>query len=120
MASSVLMDYFLQSQIRGLQGSIDHAASTASQATLETIHLRETVDRLILACQAMWGLLSKQVGLSESELIEKIREIDLLDGTLDGKLRRPSKCCPSCGRSNGARRARCIYCAKPLEEVAFS
>jgi hypothetical protein len=114
------MDYFLQQQITGLQGSVRDAAVSASDATRQVLQLQETVDRLVLATQAMWALLGQQSGLGESELLEKIREIDLLDGTLDGRVRRNAKTCPSCARQNGPRRTRCIYCAKPLPEAAFS
>src|SRR5262245_30767943 len=116
---SGLMDYFLQQQITGLQSSVRDAAASAGDATRQVLHLQETVDRLVLATQAMWALLGEQSGLGEADLLAKIREIDLLDGTLDGKIRRNAKTCPSCGRHNGPRRARCIYCAGPLPETAF-
>jgi hypothetical protein len=114
-----LIDYFQQRQLTNLQSDVSDASANARRGERETAELRETVDRLVLACEAMWALLGERAGLSQEDLLAKVREIDLLDGTLDGRLRRQSKNCPSCRRANSARRLRCLYCAALLAETAF-
>jgi hypothetical protein len=47
------------------------------------------------------------------DLIEKVQEVDLRDGELDGKLLSLADCL-SCTRSNNARRTLCIYCGEEL------
>jgi hypothetical protein len=56
-------------------------------------------------------------GVSEAEFEAKVREIDLRDGRLDGKLRVATpapRSCPACGRPNGGTRVACLYCSAPL------
>lgn len=116
MRPSMFQDFFWYSQLRHELREVTTEAGQGARAAAE---VRETVDRLVLACQAMWALLSEQTGITDEKLLEKIREIDLLDGTLDGKVRRPPKACASCGRPNGAGRDRCIYCGGKLAQKAF-
>ena len=42
--------------------------------------LEASVDHLALACQAMWELLRGQVGVTEEQLLAKMKEVDLRDG----------------------------------------
>ena len=75
-----------------------------------TPDLEARVDRLQLICAAMWSLLKEQHGLTEEQLAERIRRIDLLDGREDGKVSPLSARCEKCGRSVSRRNNRCIYC----------
>ena len=82
--------------------------------------LGENFDRLTLICRAMWELMREQNNLTEEDLLKKVKEIDLLDGVLDAKLRNPPKKCSKCGRTVSKRHMRCIYCgAEALMNTAF-
>ncbi len=70
----------------------------------------QKVDKLVLICRAMWELLRDKYDLSDEILLNKVKEIDLLDGNLDGKVTIPPKTCAKCGRPVSKRHARCIYC----------
>jgi predicted Zn-ribbon and HTH transcriptional regulator len=84
------------------------------------MHLGENFDRLALICRAMWELMREQNNLTEEDLLIKVREIDLLDGVSDMKLRKPPKKCSKCGRTMSKRHVRCIYCgAEALLDTAF-
>jgi predicted Zn-ribbon and HTH transcriptional regulator len=82
--------------------------------------LGENFDRLTLICRAMWELMREQTNLTEEDLMKKVKEIDLSDGSLDGKVRTPPQKCSKCGRTVSKRHMRCIYCgAESLAGTAF-
>ncbi len=76
--------------------------------------LEETVDRLVLAAMAMWSLRPDQQDVTEEDLLERIREYDVLDGRLDGRLRAMMVTCDDCGRRNRGRRTHCLFCGSGL------
>ena len=86
------------------------AGQDASRAKLSVEQLSEAIDHLSLACMAMWELLRERTGATDEDLAQHIMEIDLRDGSLDGKLRRQPIECGSCGRKNNAKRTACLYC----------
>jgi hypothetical protein len=103
----------------GAGGRVDpRAASTAHEAnanaaaaTRQVQDLEDRVDRLTLVCSALWSLLRERTGLTEEQLLERVKEIDLADGRLDGKVPRQAPAtCGACGRTFAARHARCIWC----------
>lgn len=90
-------------------GRSERKATDAQQIARD---LQDRVDKLVLACMAMWELLQEKTGLTEEQLLEKVKEIDLRDGREDGKFK-PSEAptpCPSCGRPISPRRTRCLFC----------
>jgi hypothetical protein len=78
--------------------------------------LEERFEKLLMVCQAQWALLQETSGLTEDELHAKLREIDLSDGLLDGKVRVPVVECPQCGRKVGQRHERCLYCGAERDD----
>jgi hypothetical protein len=54
----------------------------------ELTYLEDRVDQLILLNAALWSLLEERLGLTEQELADRVQEIDLTDGTADGKITR--------------------------------
>jgi hypothetical protein len=85
--------------------------------------LQQQVERLTLTTIAMAEILRDCQGVSEEQIEAKVREIDLRDGKLDGKLggkpAASTKACASCGRPNGPRRQACLYCGSVLPEDPF-
>ena len=68
----------------------------------------------------MWELLSESNNIPEESLLRKVNEVDLLNGSLDGKVRIPPKKCSRCGRTVSKRHMRCIYCgSEELFDSAF-
>jgi hypothetical protein len=68
----------------------------------------------------MWEILNEKLGVSENELLVKVREIDLRDGREDGKKRRILKKCPGCERVMNEGRTCCVYCgAEGLVDSVF-
>ncbi len=104
-----------QFQIGHSQNSADDAHLKASIATAKIAELEERLQTLALASQAMWEILSAQKGITENELVEKITEIDLRDGELDGKLRVTTiSKCPDCGHQMKTSRPNCFWCGTKL------
>ena len=79
--------------------------------------LQGHVERLSMVCQALWTLLRDNTDLTDEDLVARVREVDLSDGILDGKVRRTSTQCASCGRMVAARHARCLYCGARNEAL---
>ena len=78
------------------------------------------MDRLLLITEALWTLLKREHGYADEELANAVKAIDLRDGQLDGRPPQPPAApCPHCGRTNSARRVRCIYCGEALPVTLF-
>lgn len=74
--------------------------------------LEDRLDRLTLVCLAMWTLVQEETKLTEQDLIERVKRIDLMDGTADGKVTPQIAKCSKCGRPMSPRHKRCIYCGE--------
>jgi hypothetical protein len=96
------------------------AENHATRAESEVSALRRRSEHLALACQALWELLRETTGLTDDRLRAKMQEIDLRDGTADGKIALSPVDCPACGARSNTRRTHCIMCGAQLEkEHAF-
>ena len=68
------------------------------------------IDKLFLITRALWELLKTEHGYTDEVLTQKVAEIDLSTGTLDGKAPKIERSsCSSCGRKMG-RSPTCMYC----------
>ena len=90
--------------------AITAAAKKALDARSEVQVLRVAIDKLILVNRALWEIIAESQGLTEEYLLNKVNEIDLRDGVLDGKMRTPVRKCASCGRMLQQGHEKCIYC----------
>ena len=80
--------------------------------------LEDKIDRLTLICMGMWSLLKEKGGCTEQELADVVREIDLSDGRLDGKVKRRKLLeCSRCKRVMAPRHIRCIYCGAERDDL---
>jgi len=93
------------------------AGRTADRLEAELSRQQKHLDRLSLACQAMWELLRDYSSLSEEHLEAKMREVDLRDGSEDGRMSRQLLDCPHCGRPTNSRRELCLMCGGPLDRA---
>lgn len=90
------------------------AKADARHANARAIDLERAVESLFMISMAMAKLLDERGVFSEQELEAKVREVDLSDGRLDGKVRLEPKSCPKCKRAVAARRRFCLYCGAPM------
>lgn len=108
-----------------------HAASQASAAAnragrearsaksgIDDVETR--LDRALMACEAMWTIMRDKLDLTDTQLLDRINEIDLSDGKLDGKVRKVAFACPSCGRTIARRMSKCMYCNQVVMKDPFT
>jgi len=96
------------------------ASSTAGAAKRDVTHLEDRLERLSLVCMAMWSLLQDKTKLTEADLLERVKMIDLMDGVEDGKATRTVQKCRACNRVMSPRHRKCLYCGeKKLAQSAF-
>ncbi len=83
-------------------------------------YLEDRVDRLSLICMAMWSLLQDKTKLTEEDLLERVKMLDLMDGKEDGKATRTVMQCSACNRPMNPRHKKCLYCGSgKLIQSAF-
>jgi hypothetical protein len=110
----MLWDLIQQRQIGKARQSAAEAASSANRTQQDVDELERVVESLTLTCQAMWELLREQGKLSDEMLLKRMQEVDLRDGTQDGRIGGAALTCPSCSRQNNMRHDRCMYCGTSL------
>lgn len=110
---------------RGFRDNIGHEQTPRrrEQSMHERMHLKmleSNLAKALMINQALWELLSEKTGLTEDDLNNKLYEIDMRDGKLDGKNQRsePTKC-PNCARPVSPKHAACIYCGQVLSDSVF-
>jgi hypothetical protein len=100
--------------------SAARASTAAGSARREVDQLEERIDRLALVCMAMWSLMQDKTRVTEEELMERVKAIDLMDGVEDRKATRTVAKCSKCSRTMSPRHRRCLYCgADKLVQSAF-
>lgn len=92
------------------QASLENSARRSESVVSNIDHLNARLDKLTLINMAIWSLLQEVSDLTEDDLEERIKQIDLSDGSLDGKVRAKAQQCPQCNRVMSNRHSRCLYC----------
>jgi hypothetical protein len=90
------------------------ASREASSASRDVADLKRKVRQLELINRAIWELVRDTSNFSEDDLIQKVREVDIDEANALPKE------CVACGRSNNAKRLKCLYCGEALvQDSAF-
>jgi hypothetical protein len=82
-------------------------------------HLESAFDRSMMVIEAMWTLMRDKLQLTDEQLADRVNDIDLSDGELDGKVRKTPVSCPKCNRTIARRFSRCMYCGQPVVQDPF-
>ena len=98
-------DLYQNHRISQVEQTANSAHARAQSASRD---VQSRLDSLALMNAALWSLLQERLGLTETDLANRVREIDLRDGVLDGKIAHGVAACPACGRTTSTRRGRCI------------
>lgn len=115
---SLFWELYQSRKISEAQSEASSARRQARDATQQVEELEAAVGKLQLVTQALWELLQERDGIDESVLLDKVNEIDLRDGRLDGRLekRQPQRC-GGCKRTISDRHRKCIYCGTPNDQA---
>ena len=90
----------------------------ATRASVEQLEAR--LDWTLMVCEAMWSLLKEHADVSDEQLVDRITQLDLEDGKLDGKKARPPATCGECGHVVSQRLRRCMHCGAALDGDGFA
>ena len=96
------------------------AEGTARRVKTDVGELESRLERTLLACEAMWTILRDKLGVTDEQLVERINEVDLSDGKLDGKVRKTPVSCPRCGRTISPKFPKCMYCGQAIVHDPFA
>ncbi len=108
------------SNMYGGHGEAARATGDARRARTDVQELEARLDKALLASEAMWTIMRDKLGLDDVQLVERINDIDLSDGKLDGKVRKTAVTCPKCSRTIAPRFAKCMYCGQPIVHDPFA
>jgi hypothetical protein len=111
----MLWEAYQQTRIAGAERTAESAESKVDRCAKTVEDLQRHVERLSLACQAMWELLRERSDLTEADIEMKILEIDGRDGCVDGRIGIQQLDCPSCGRKTNSKRNSCVMCGAPIK-----
>ncbi len=114
---AIFWELYQQSQISGARSQAESAKSKALSVQDELRRVEDRIDSLALTCQAMWELIRERTTLNDDDIEQRMQEIDLRDGTADGRMRTPTMKCSDCGRVISRRHARCLYCGAEFEKT---
>lgn len=115
---SFLWDLYQHAQIKAArEDARDAVDAVGAKSAREIADLRERVERLTLANMAMWSLVSERFGLTDAHLEQRMKQLDLSDGKLDGRVSGTAWTCSACKRAIAARHPRCLYCGETRSDA---
>ena len=90
-------------------------AATDGRAQNEFIQC--DVEKLFMITEALWTILKEKHGCTDAELVQRVQEIDMRDGKLDGRVTKVNPDCPKCSRKLMGKRPVCLYCGAEVARV---
>ena len=105
-----------QRQISKAGADTDDAKRDIHRSMDRVEQLEFSLQRMALASQAMWELMRSRLGITETELLAKIKEIDLRDGVEDQRMTPHVTTCPECGKTLNTKNSSCIYCGATIRK----
>jgi aspartate carbamoyltransferase regulatory subunit len=108
--------------VGGLDHSQELAAAREQVATMGSRmrDLEHEISRLSLLNQALWELIRERLNVTDADLEQKAREVDLRDGVEDGCITNTAVQCPRCGRISNSKHYKCLYCGQEFEKPAMT
>ncbi len=88
------------------------------EAAIKT--LQDNLGKAMLINEALWEIIRDKHQLTEKDLYEKLYDIDMRDGKLDGKNQRNTPVeCPNCHHKIAPHHDRCMYCGEAIDKSVF-
>lgn len=100
-------------ELEGAGFEVNERFVTAPANTEETRveALEERVERLSFICEAMWNLMSEELGLDLGRLTAKLAEIGSPDSSPAEGDTEDDTVCPNCGNAKPAEAELCLFCS---------
>lgn len=108
--AGMFIDHTQNQRISEASAVADQAKSKSERQAQQIDVLRRQIDRMALANQAIWELLRELHGIRDEDMLQRMEQIDLRDGKLDGKLGAQVLNCAGCGRKTNSTRRHCVFC----------
>ena len=109
-----MWDIFQEMRLNDHRAMIADNHASLKEASGDLGDLTLLVRKMALVNQALFELLKERTGISDEDLRRKIREVDLRDGSEDGKLNARSLRCPKCGGTVTAGSLSCKTCGATI------
>lgn len=107
----IFVDMHQYKKIGEAQSKAQSASDKVDSVNDYIKRLETQIDEQKLIIQALAEILVIKGVISKDDLLEKIKEVDVRDGRVDGKIGSNSNSkCDSCGRSYNVRINKCQYC----------
>lgn len=110
----ILIDLYQQGRIQQAATAAGQAMTLAERNETYLTSLQHKYDKLTLVSQVLMELVQSRLSISDSEILAKLEEIDMRDGTCDGRIGQQAVVCDNCKRRSNSRRTNCIYCGYDL------
>jgi hypothetical protein len=95
----------------------ESATRVATDVRRQNEFIQCDVEKLFMLTEALWTILKEKHGCTDAELVQRVQEIDLRDGKLDGKVAKVTPDCHQCGRKLMGKRPVCLYCGAEVARV---
>ena len=86
------------------------AQRQANEAVRTVSALQEQLGKLTLINMAMWSMIQDIGRFKEEDLMQRVRDLDLIDGVGNSKITRVVARCPKCDWIMSPRHRKCLYC----------
>jgi hypothetical protein len=106
--------HLLEAQARNDNESV---SPTTTDGRAQNEFIQCDVEKLFMITEALWTILKEKHGCTDAELVQRVQEIDLRDGKLDGKVAKVNPDCPKCSRKLMGKRPVCLYCGAEVARV---
>ncbi|RKY06973.1 MAG: hypothetical protein DRP65_11030 [Planctomycetota bacterium] len=101
-------------------GDAARAKSKARSVERHVRVLEANLAKSMMINEALWEMIRDRHGLTEKDLHDKLYEVDMRDGVLNGKNQRESVKCPNCDHAVSPRHPACIYCGQVIDDSVFA
>jgi|GEM_PF-5821749 len=91
-----MWDIFQEIRLNDQSARQADSDSTLRRTSLDLDDLARQIRKMALVNQALYELLKERTGISDEDLRRRIREIDVRDGTADGRVAASPLRCPKC------------------------
>jgi hypothetical protein len=116
----LIYDLYQNGRISDARIKAESAQRGAQNAQTRIAELERKVDLLLLTSEALWTIIKGGQNISDQDLIDKIKFIDLQDGKPDGKVAKgSSQKCPECGKKAQSSSGKCLYCGHYVGRAPF-